>query len=417
MRDWSCALPDIEKARLSPERLAAVRATGMLDAPPAAALDRLTKLASVLLDVPATFISLVDEQRDFYLSHSGFGEPLATARELGGTTFCHYAMVNDGPLLIDDTRADATYRNVPTVQSLGVGAYMGIPMTTAKGEFIGSFCAIDFKPRAWSERDRAVMEQLAQSAMREMALLEAIGEHLRKADEANLALVEAERLTRSRIDILNSVSHDLRDPLGSILLALGPIEAYASDERAIKAVAIVRRQAARMRRLLDDLLDVARIDGGNLTIGREAVNVPALLGEIAEDFAVQAEAAGVSISVDAPAGYPAVAGDGGRLLQALSNLVSNALKFTPRGGRIRLAAAREADTLRVQVVDSGCGIDPSQLSKIFDPFWQADARDARGAGLGLHIVRGIVRAHGGKIGVRSALGAGTTFEIELPISP
>ncbi len=408
---------DIDKARRSRERLEALRATGMLDAPPIAALDRLTKLASVLLEVPATFISLVDEQRDFYLSQSGLAEPVATTRELGGTTFCHYAMVNDGPLSIDDTRAHSTYRTVPTVESLGVGAYMGIPMRTAKGEFLGSFCAIDFKPRAWSDRDRAVMEQLAQSAMREMALLESIGDHLRKADEAQLARLEAERRTRSRIDILNSVSHDLRDPLGSILLALGPIEAYASDERAIKAVAVVRRQAARMRRLLDDLLDVARIDGGNLTIGREAVDIKALVEEVAEDFAGQAEAAGIEISVDAPTGHPTVTGDGGRLLQALSNLVSNALKFTPRGGRIRLALARAGDTLRVQVADSGCGIDASQLPRIFDPFWQADARDARGAGLGLHIVRGIVQAHGGTIAVRSAPGAGTTFEIDLPVSP
>lgn len=401
-------------ARLDAARLAAVHQTGLLDSPPTAALDRLTRLASTLIGVPATFISLVDAERDFYLSHNGFGEPLATERELRGTTFCHYAIANDGALAIDDTGADPVYRDVSTVKSLGVAAYLGVPMKNAQGAVIGSFCAIDFAPHAWTARDVAVMEELAASAMREVTLLESIGAHVRKADEAQAALLSAQRASGERREILNSVAHDLRDPLHTILLALGPLEALQGNERVAKSVAIVRRQATRMNRLLDDLLDVARIDGGSLRLEPEPIDAAALLTEVAGDFTLQAGAADVTLELDVPADLPAVTGDRARLAQALSNLVSNALKFTPRGGHARLSVRQAGAMMRLQVSDSGRGIDDALLERVFEPFFQADC-DRTGTGLGLHIVRGIVERHGGAIRVSSSIGAGATFLIELPL--
>ncbi len=406
----------IEQQRSDPGRLRALLRTGLVDARPTAALDRLTHLAATLIDVPAAFLSLVDADRDFYLSQCGFAEPLATSRELQGTTFCHYAMVNNGPLVIDDTRADPVFRQVPTVESLGVAAYLGVPIRSAEGEVIGSFCAIDFKPRAWTARDRLLMEELAASAMREIGLLQAIETHVREADEAQVARLAAEVESTTRREVLNAVAHDLRDPLNAILLALGPLEVPDIDDtRLAQSVAIVRRQAARMTRLLEDLLDAARIEAGALPIELQPVDMRELLVEVAADFAMQAEAAGVAIDVDIPPGLPAFQGDRARLVQAFSNLISNALKFTPRGGRARLAAQHEGEVLRLQVSDSGCGIEGPLLEKVFDPFWQANPAQRNGSGLGLHIVRGITESHGGVIRVRSSQGAGATFEIDLPL--
>jgi GAF domain-containing protein len=124
-------------------RLAALRETDLLDSVPEEVFDRMTRLAAKLVRAPATFISLVDEKRDFYKSCVGFGEPLATVRQLEGTTFCHYAIAGDRPLVIPDTRADPLSRNVPTVESLGVAAYLGVPIRTAEGHAVGSG-----KPRA-----------------------------------------------------------------------------------------------------------------------------------------------------------------------------------------------------------------------------------------------------------------------------
>lgn len=135
----------------NPRRLAALRATGLLDSGSTRSLDRLTRLGARLLGVPATFISLVDDTRDFYLSHCGFQEPLASRRELTGQTFCHFTIENESPLAIADTRAHPVYRDVPTVSTLGVAAYLGAPLVLLSGEVIGAFCAIDMAPHAWTE--------------------------------------------------------------------------------------------------------------------------------------------------------------------------------------------------------------------------------------------------------------------------
>lgn len=155
-------------------RLEAVRATGLLDSLTEEEFDRLTRLAAKLTGAPVTFISVVSDDRDFYKSCFGFPEPIASAREIQGTSFCHYAMVSDGPLIIENTVDHPIYRNVPTVQSMGVQAYLGVPLITSAGQAIGSFCAVDFKPRPWTPLDVEVMQELAASTLREIELRTAL---------------------------------------------------------------------------------------------------------------------------------------------------------------------------------------------------------------------------------------------------
>jgi len=145
----SAASDGAEAAVREPARVAVVRATGLLDAEAEEVFDRLSRLAVRLLGVPAAFLSLVDADRDFYLSACGFGEPLASARQITGPTFCHHALASPGPLVIPDTAADPAYRDVPTVRTLGVAAYVGVPVAV-DGQRVGSFCAIDTRPRAWT---------------------------------------------------------------------------------------------------------------------------------------------------------------------------------------------------------------------------------------------------------------------------
>ncbi len=160
-------------ARLRPRRLDAVRATGLLDSPASRGFDRLTRIGARLLGVPATFISLVDDHRDFYLSHCGFGEPLASERKLTGQTFCHFTIEGEAPLVIPDTRADPVYRKVPTVESLGVAAYLGAPLMLLSGEVIGAFCAIDQVPRAWTKTEIDNAVDLAALVVSEIELRQA----------------------------------------------------------------------------------------------------------------------------------------------------------------------------------------------------------------------------------------------------
>lgn len=166
----------IQQRVIDPARIDAVASTDLLDTPPEEGFDRMTRLAARLLGAPATFISLVDRDRDFYKSQFGFPEPLSSVRQLEGRTFCHLAIAADGPLVIDDTLRDAVYRTVPTVRTLGVRAYLGVPMVLPGGHAIGSFCAIDFEPRRWREQDVEIMSVLAESTLREIRLRTALRE-------------------------------------------------------------------------------------------------------------------------------------------------------------------------------------------------------------------------------------------------
>lgn len=158
----------MDRSLQDPDRLSALRDTGLLDSSPTEVFDRLTRIAASTLGVPAAFIALVEAHRDFYLSHHGFGEPLASTRELTGQTFCHFTVSGGKPLVIPDTRADPVYRNVPTVESLGVAAYLGVPLKLKTGTVIGSFCVIDNKPRAWTDADVEKIEELAGMAVHEI---------------------------------------------------------------------------------------------------------------------------------------------------------------------------------------------------------------------------------------------------------
>ena len=135
--EWGDPMPAFS-ALNDPKRLAAVRGTGLLDSQPTAGFDRITRLGAAALNVRATFISLVEDHRDFYLSHCGFDEPLASERQVSGQTFCHFTVQGDRPVIIPDTRADPIYANVPTVKSIGVAAYLGVPLVLPSGEVIGA---------------------------------------------------------------------------------------------------------------------------------------------------------------------------------------------------------------------------------------------------------------------------------------
>jgi two-component system sensor histidine kinase ResE len=168
-----------------------------------------------------------------------------------------------------------------------------------------------------------------------------------------------------------------------------------------------------------DLLDLARLDAGTADITMSPVNMPALLNAIREKFAPQSQKAGVDVKVDIAASLPNLTADGDRLAQVFTNLVDNALKFTPSGGVISLRVSAVNGEMLVSISDTGAGIPAESQAHIFDRFYQADPSRRggakHGAGLGLAIVHEIVQAHGGRIGVRSRLGEGTTFDVFLPL--
>lgn len=266
-------------------------------------------------------------------------------------------------------------------------------------------------------------------------------EVLRLADSFNRMAREVQASRQAQRDFVANVSHDLKTPLTSIQgYAQALIDGTAEDEETRRrAATVIYEEAQRMGRLVEQLLDLAKIDAGQVTFAAEPVDLSALLQATAERFTLRAQEAGVTLKVEVGA-LPTVRGDGDRLMQAFSNLLDNALTHTPAGGVVTLAAravqnpkpkaslhaqreakdARPADEVEVSVADTGPGIPPEDLPRIFERFYQVDkSRGGEGrrrgsVGLGLAIVKEIVQAHGGEVKAESALGLGARFIVRLP---
>lgn len=221
-----------------------------------------------------------------------------------------------------------------------------------------------------------------------------------------------------RDDFMGMVAHDLRTLLGGIALGaeVQIRSANAEDEagrQALHVAAKIQRLAARMNRLIGDLVDVVSIEAGRFAIARKDHDATALIREVLETFQPMASAKGISLSTNADRSLP-VRLDHERIFQVLANLLSNAIKFTDQDGAISVRVASVGSEVRFAVTDTGAGIAGEHLESIFDRFWQVGLGDRRGLGLGLFISRCIVEAHGGRIWAESELGEGSTFFFTLP---
>ncbi len=227
---------------------------------------------------------------------------------------------------------------------------------------------------------------------------------------------------KSQRDFVANVSHELKTPLTSIQgFAQAILDGTADSEEARQQAAqVIYDESGRMHRMALDLLDLARLDAGTADITMSPVNIPALLNAIREKFTPQSQKADVEVKVEIAANLPSLTADGDRLAQVFTNLVDNALKFTPTGGMIFLSASVINGEMQISVSDTGAGIPAEAQARIFDRFYQADSSRRggakHGAGLGLAIAHEIVLAHGGKISVRSRPEEGTSFDVFLPLA-
>lgn len=250
----------------------------------------------------------------------------------------------------------------------------------------------------------------------DLALAQELGHRVALAvDNAHL-YGEAQAAVRVRDDVLAIVSHDLRNPLSTILTSTSRLLETVDERGAPMRLPLERcqRAARRMTRMISDLVDAASLEMGALSLDRREHEVSRVVAEAIDLLQPLADARRLTVVVDASPALLAAC-DRERVVQVLSNLVGNAIKFTPPGGEIRVTAESWAGMVRLAVRDTGPGIAPEQLPRIFDRYWHADTRESRqGAGLGLYIAKGIVEHHGGRIWAESAPGQGSTFYFTLP---
>lgn len=293
------------------------------------------------------------------------------------------------------------------LRELAPTAYVGVPLL-ARGRVLGLlvFVATAESGRRYTDSDVMFAAEIGRRAA--LAVDHAV--LYRAAEEAG----------REREAMVAIVSHDLKNPLSTIQMAVSFLledivpddEPHSMERRQLNAV---RREAARMYRLIHDLLDMNAIDAGKLHVERTTQEVGPLVDEVVDTLRPLAQAKQIELGLEAPLELPPVLADRDRLFQVFSNLGGNAIKFTPDGGRVMIRVRRGDDAVAFDVVDSGPGIPPDDLSRVFDRYWQAKKTASLGSGLGLTIAKGIVEAHGGRIGVSSVPGEGSVFSFTIPL--
>ncbi len=223
----------------------------------------------------------------------------------------------------------------------------------------------------------------------------------------------------NRDDFMGMVSHDLRNLLAGIVLSADHVAQAAppteEGRQAVADVARIQRYVARMNRLIGDLVDVVSIDAGKLAITTEKCDAVGLVTEAVDAFSHAAEGRKITLATELVQPSMPAEFDRQRMLQVLANLITNALKFTPEGGKVTVRCALVDHELRLKVTDSGKGIATHLLETVFARFWQVTKNDQRGLGLGLYITRCIVDAHGGKIWADSKPGLGSVFHVTIPV--
>jgi signal transduction histidine kinase len=244
----------------------------------------------------------------------------------------------------------------------------------------------------------------------------------RAYDETNELLVVRERqLSQARKDTLEVVAHDLKNPLASIKLstqaALSKLQKNPSEaSNLVKSLEVTLKSSNSMQRLIDDLLDHAKVESGSLVLERVDCEVETFLHALMFRFEPIAAGKKIELRCKVEGNLLPLCVDEGRFEQVLSNLIGNALKFTPTGGKVHVMAAPNNHNIYFSVSDSGPGMTKDQCAHVFERYWQVRETASQGTGLGLAIAKAIVQAHGGKIWVESELGKGSTFFFSIPVS-
>jgi signal transduction histidine kinase len=297
---------------------------------------------------------------------------------------------------------------VPLLSGLAVlflGYYGWRQIQLASEQF---YEALEIAESARSEAERARNEAENERSETEKART-AAEESSRKAEEAS----------RAKDTFIGTVSHELKNPLNSILLWSSALQRDPDGEKAQEGLAAIERAAKAQAQLIEDLLDISRIESGRMRLEIHLIDLAEVVKAGVESMRIAAEAKSITMRESCDPRVGPIAGDSGRLQQVVWNLVSNAVKFTPHGGEVRIRVERTNSHAEIIVADTGRGIEPAALESVFDRFWQQDgAGESRhGVGLGLSIVKEIVSMHGGTVSANSAgAGKGSTFTVRLPLA-
>lgn len=398
-------------------RLATLARTRLLDSPAEEPYDRIARLAARVLDAPIATVTLIDEDRQFYKACVGLPEPLRSVRQTPlEYSFCKHTVALGSPLVIGDTRSDDRVSAMLSVTAFGVQAYAGVPLLV-DGFAIGTLCVMDMRPRTWTGEQVGMLIDLAAAVMTEIQLRLTVEQVELASEAAHAARAEAERANRAKSEFLAMMSHDLRTPLNAIggyrqLLELGVHGPLTDGQR--ETLERIKRAQDHLLHLISEVLSFSQLEAQAMPLAWAHVPVDATLRGLEALVRPQLDAKGLTFVYRGDDPDVLMYVDAERLTRVVVNLLTNAIKFTPSGGRVSLEWRAEATRIVIRVEDTGIGIPPDRLDAIFEPFIQIPGQKAMnpdGVGLGLAIGQRLARAMHGNLIASSVPGMGTTFEL------
>lgn len=387
------------------QRLAELHDLQILDTPPEERFDRITRTAQRLFGVKTALISLIDADRQWFKSKQGLdGEE--TPRKLA---FCSHAILDAQVMVVPDALKDVRFADNPFVtDEPNVRFYAGAPLKGPNGYPVGTLCVLGPQERSFSTKDEAMLRDLADWAEIELSNL-----------ELARALAELRQQERSKQEFVAMLAHELRTPLTAIRGALGLVNSGTTGALPPKAqtlIATANRNAERLTALINDFLDLEKIAGGNMPLELVPTDLNVVAQQASEDNAALASANDIKIELSLDSAPVVAEVDAPRLAQVLTNLLSNATKFSPAGSAIDVNVKAHGEKAVLSVRDRGPGIPQDFIAKLFQRFAQAGALDnkgQRGTGLGLAICKALVNGMRGDIRYRPREGGGSEFEIEF----
>lgn len=377
------------------------------DSAPAKQLRALTRIAAVVCGVETAVVNLLDSSYQHQVGQVGFDANSADVEE----SMCAAAVRRPELHYVPDATQEPLFRTNPWVDGRcgRVRFYASAPMVLSDGRVLGTLCVFDEQVKTLSDGQRRSLRDLAGQAV-------ALFERDRLGRELSAARDVAEAATRAKSAFLASVSHEVRTPLNGVLgmLELVLREELPDDQR--DRVGVAQRSGLTLLSLINDILDLSKGEAQQVVLRPRPTDLDRLVREALDGVRGTALLKGLTLSGQVRPGVPAVVlVDPDRLRQVLLNLLGNAVKFTARGA-VALTVHVVGDVLRLQVVDTGAGMTPEDIGRLFTPFAQGSAGvKFGGTGLGLMLVHQLVTLMAGQVDVRSSEGGGTTFTVDLPL--
>ncbi len=389
------------------ERLRRLDELGILDTLEEQAYDDLTHLAAQICDTPIALVSLVDRDRQWFKSHHGL-DARETPRDIA---FCSHAILSDEVFIVEDSSRDERFHDNPlATDAPHVKFYAGAPLVTNDRLRLGTLCVIANEPRHITLEQKNALQALARQVVSQL--------------ELRLKVKELETLDHAKDEFISMISHELRTPLTSIhgslsLLANNTVGRLNGEQQQMMGIAA--RNTDRLLCIVNDILDLAKLEAGKLILERKACDPVELLEKAVElnrPYCTEHDCE-IITEFDSSADPVMIEADESRLLQVLSNLISNAAKFSHDKGTIEVSLARDARQACFKVTDHGPGIPADQRQGLFQKFKQLGKpvnQKVPGTGLGLKISKRIVELHNGTIGFDSIPNEATTFYFSLPLA-